>query len=210
MGTLKSGDGGWCSLLLKILFSAACPCLSSIIILHNSLIDCRFTTERGCTRPWTEHSCLNECAFSTFWLLWRHKNMPLSFTGSNLDLNISVLTMTHSSVMPTPLRFAVRIALVTAERGKAGLSCFRQWCPPEDLHSFLLLWKPFAHYGHRRASLVHWVHQHTITTDARIPFQLHFCSEAERSCDAYYTGWDKFSWNGRRDGKGPPFIPIWA
>jgi len=54
------------------------------------------------------------------------------------------------------------------------------------------------------------VHLHTITTDGRIPFQLHFRSRGKKSRGAYYCGWDKFSWNGRGDGKGSPLTLIWA
>lgn len=79
MGTLRSEDGGWCCSLLKlpVFFpvTAQCPCPSSIIILHNSLIDFCVTTDDsegggGRNRPWTisAQSLQNECAFLAFGL----------------------------------------------------------------------------------------------------------------------------------------------
>ncbi len=86
---------------------------------------------------------------------------------------------------------------------------------PTDLPSSLLHWKslqtmsiawPHSCTGCKGRQ----VHLHTITTDGRIPFQLHFRSRGERSRGAYYCGWGKFSWNGRGDGKGSPLTLIWA
>lgn len=84
-----------------------------------------------------------------------------------------------------------------------------------DLASFLLHGKPLHTMGF--AWPPSWtgckgkqVHLHTITMDGRIPFQLHFRLRGERSRGAYYCGWNKFSRNGRGDGKGSPLTLIWA
>ena len=207
MGTLESEDGGWCCSLLKLLFSVLCPCLSSIIILHNSLIDfCVTTNGRGEAQQTLKgnvsaQSLLKECACFPC-RIGQGPLMPQN-SGRTLCFNISVTTVTWSLSTGT------------------GTGCFLATFPPRWRGSLIhLKWRGDLLYRlhwsqlrkratsredagrlrHLPSSLRHrepsqtiaiaWPHSctrckgrqvrlHTITTDDGIPFQLHFRSRAE-------------------------------
>lgn len=132
------------------------------------------------------------------------------FTGSILDLNISVMTATYSFFTPTMTEgFCQFSSMLKGSiihlkwRGDFSTDCIGhssasvlpcvETVTPPDLPSSLLHRKP------SQTMSIAWphsctgckgrqVHLHTITTDGRIPFQLHFHSRGERSCGAYYCG----------------------
>lgn len=167
MGTLKSEDGGWCCLLLKLPFfprKALYCCLSSIIIFHNSLIDFYATTEGGGATD-LEQNVSAQILLTFSHLDFRqspfivHKAQLFFFTGSILDLNISVMTTAYSLFIPT-----IKGGFCQFPSKLKGSIIHLKWCgdllyrlhwsqlskraalcedsDPPDLPSPLLHWKP--------------------------------------------------------------------
>lgn len=214
-GHSRVRTGGWCCLLLKLLFSVQHNALGSHQWLFSiiPLIDFCVTTngrsgggrQQTLNRTFSAQSlpkCIPHISASSRPFDSARNIFSSFFTSSILDLNISVMTATHFLFMPTmtggfrqfssiylerkpnPFEIAWRssalIAFVTAQQVR-----YLVWrvCPP-DLPSSLLHWKPTQAMG------IAWphsctgckgrqVHLHTITTDGRIPFQLHFRSRGK-------------------------------
>lgn len=190
-----------------------CPRLSSMIILQNSLIN----DDGEGTRDDDRFQCKNESAFLTFGLsqgslstkwsfsfhpwLKEYNNYGRPFAVYNNSagvLTISLCTERKNNPFEMARWSSLPITLVTAQR-----------CWPPGF-------APFAHDERCTASLMrrgargqtissaHNCNGRPHPTAIAFPF-----TEGKRSRGAYYSGWVKFSQNGRGDGNGSPLTLIW-
>lgn len=95
----------------------------------------------------------------------------------------------------------------------SALPCVESVPPGPALFSSAL--KANAGNGHRMASPMHRAQGQTGSSAHNHngrphPIPIAFPLTGERSRGAYYCGWDKFSWNGKGDGKSSPLTLIWA
>lgn len=220
--------------------TAQCPCLSSIIILRNSLIDFCATTDGGGTADLEQlrhnrskmnvHSshldfveelwCTKRRAFFFYrqhpWLEYFRNDGDLFCVYANNGRRFLPISL-HVERKHNPFEMAWRsslpIALVTAQQSVPP--CVATLTPRTG-PLFSAAPKAFADEERRAASLMHRAQEQTGSSAHNHngrphPIPIAFLlTGGERSRGAYYCGWGKFSWNGRGDGKGSPLTLIWA
>lgn len=216
---VKSGVDAACFWSFLFPCTTQCPCLSSMIILHNSLIGYNWWGGTADLEPFQcNHSKMN--VHSSHGLhqgsLMVHKTLIFYWLCPWLSVFTTCLQQNQafwlffSSLKGSWIHLKRRGDLLyrlhwsqldkhAVLRGH-GDPPDLPLCRPQALHSL-------AHAPGVQGQTGSSAHNHNGRPHP-IPIAFPFTESRERSCGAYYCGWGKFSRNGRGDGKGSPLTLI--